>query len=139
MGQLRMQTGLNMDTMVLRDCAVFQLRRDRHGAAVIKKAFSTRFVEMLATLWRLDSAAIEGIKSLPKMTTFSSDVFSNGFFSGVIDFAREFSSFIETDYLEGYEDDLSMCYVRKHRRMPHVTLECRFRRTADTSTKMQFL
>lgn len=93
--------------------AVFRLRSDPHGARLLKSAFSGKFVVMLTQLWQLDSVGVETLEnSVPSLTTFSSEVFSQGFLNGIVHFAREYTSLIEGEYLTAYEDETTKCYVR---------------------------
>lgn len=95
--------------------AVFRLRSDPHGVKILKSAFSGKFVSMLTQLWQLDSVGVETLEnSVPHMTTFASEVFSQGFLNGIVHFAREYTSLIEEEYLTGYEDATAKCYVRLH-------------------------
>lgn len=80
---------------------------------MLKEAFRNRFANMLTKLWQLDSLGVEAIDSSgPTLRTFSSEVFSHGFFAGVIDFAKEYSSLVEVEYLQGYDAEVIRCYVR---------------------------
>lgn len=92
--------------------SVFRLRNDHHGASLLKSSFSSRYLAMLTKLWQLDSVGVEALDATVSQTTFSSEVFSNGFMNGVIDFAKEYSSLVEEDYLPGYEEETTKCYVR---------------------------
>ncbi|XP_026194080.1 uncharacterized protein LOC34622805 [Cyclospora cayetanensis] len=102
---------INTSIPVYMHAQLFRLQRDPRGAALLKDAFKSKFADMLTKMWQLDSTPAKSAGSaLPPLTTFSSEVFSKGFLTGVVEFSREFSLFMESDYLEGYEDDATKCY-----------------------------
>ncbi|CDJ46997.1 hypothetical protein, conserved [Eimeria brunetti] len=48
---------------VYKHTQLFRLRRDPHGARVLKSAFSGKFVSMLTQLWQLDSVGVETLEN----------------------------------------------------------------------------
>ncbi|CDJ67610.1 hypothetical protein, conserved [Eimeria necatrix] len=95
---------------VFKHAQLFRLRNDPHGSTLLKSSFSSRYLAMLTKLWQLDSVGVEALDVTVSQTTFSSEVFSVGFMNGVIDFAKEYSSLVEEDYLPGYEEETTKCY-----------------------------
>ncbi|CDI87506.1 hypothetical protein, conserved [Eimeria praecox] len=98
-------------TALYKHTQLFRLRSDPHGVKLLKSSFSGKFVSMLTQLWQLDSVGLETLEnSVPHLTTFSSEVFSQGFLNGIVHFSKEYTTLMEEEYLTGYEETTTKCY-----------------------------
>lgn len=94
--------------------AVFRLRKDPQGAAALKKNFGTGFAHMITTMWQLDIVDTDAVSDsgVHGQAGFGSEMFSHGFFTGIIDFAKEYATLVEFEYLAGYQEAVAKCNVR---------------------------
>lgn len=91
---------------------IFRLRKDPQGAAALKRNFGTGFARMITTMWQLDLVDVDAVNDsgVHGKAAFASEMFSHGFFTGIVDFAKEYATLVEYEYLAGYEEAVTKCY-----------------------------